>query len=466
MFSAKSRLFAAAIGAVSMGAAAAWAADNTAQQDAKIRELEAKVAALEARQASSAREIAATIDKVLRDAEKRSQLLAAGGDTAAGYDNGFFIRSGAWELRPGAMFQFRGVADFRSDTFGDKGDETETGFEVRRMKFILEGTALTKDLTYCFTWDTEVEGGSLKLSDAWAKYMFADEFGVRLGQFRDPVVREWLVSDGKQLAVERSLMDAVLGGGFTGYTQGVTLIYGNYNKNNPVNVEFGVTDGANQVNTNFAGRPEPLPDPDPTTGLVTPSGHTLDWGIAGRVEVKAMGNWANYQDFSAMGTKEDLLVFGLGGDWSQGGDGDVWMLTADVQYESAAGLGVYAAAIYRDLDDELSGTTESWRDWGLLVQCGYMLNPSWEIFGRYDVIFADNDIVFDDGNTEDTFHEITVGVNYYMGKNGAAGHRAKVTIDLTYLPNGAPGAAPGLGILDANAGENEWILRGQFQLWL
>jgi hypothetical protein len=43
-------------------------------------------------------------------------------------------------------------------------------------------------------------------------------------------------------------------------------------------------------------------------------------------------------------------------------------------------------------------------------------------------------------------------------------HRAKITVDLTILPNGAPDDMPGLGILDANDGGTEIVLRSQFQL--
>ncbi|MGE5608312.1 MAG: hypothetical protein ACM359_03580, partial [Bacillota bacterium] len=162
MTNPKSRMFAAVAGTLALGAAAAWAAEPT-QTDAKIQELEAKVAALESKQAANSKDLAATVDSVLRDAERRSQLLANGGDMGAGYDNGFYIRAGdAWVLRPGALFQFRYVADFRDDattSSGGEKDDTEDGFEVARMRLILEGTAFSPDLTYKFQWETQTEGG-------------------------------------------------------------------------------------------------------------------------------------------------------------------------------------------------------------------------------------------------------------------------------------------------------------------
>lgn len=465
MRNTKSRLFAAVVGTLSMGAAAAFAEPTSQDLQNQVRDLQGKVAAMEAKQASSSKDLAAAIDSMIRDSEKRSQLLATSGEASAGYDNGFFIKAGdAWVLKPGALFQFRNVTSYRTDVTGS-GDAWENGFEVARMKLTLEGNAFSKDLEYAFIWDNTAEDGTLTLTDAWAKYMFADAWGFRAGQFRDPVAHEWLVNDGRQLAVDRSLVDGLLGGGYVGYTQGVTLIYGGYEKNNPLMVEAGYTDGAAQINTDFTGRGNPLPSPEPTVPVVgTPGGHSFDWGIAGRLEYKVMGNWADYADFTAKDTAADLLVFGIGGDWSQGGDGDSFVATIDGQYENAMGLGVYAAGFYRRLEGELVGGGESDDDLGLLLQAGYMLGKSWEIFGRYDIVTLGRDAAV--GSDEDTFQEFTLGVNYYLGKDGSAKHRAKVTVDLTYLPNGSPAVAPGLDVLDANDAQEEWMLRGQFQLWI
>ena len=115
MTNTKSRLFMAVAGVLSLGAVAAWAAEPA--QDIRIQQLEAKVAALETQQAQNSKDLAATVDSVLRDAEKRSQLLANGGDMGAGYDaDGFYIKAGdAWVLRPSILFQFWNVTDYRQN---------------------------------------------------------------------------------------------------------------------------------------------------------------------------------------------------------------------------------------------------------------------------------------------------------------------------------------------------------------
>ena len=104
----RSRL-AASVAALFAAGTVAWAADSNTQPDARVQALESRIATLEAQQAANSKDLAATVDAVLRDAEKRSQLLANGGDMGAGYDNGFYIKAGdAWVFKPGVQFQLPG----------------------------------------------------------------------------------------------------------------------------------------------------------------------------------------------------------------------------------------------------------------------------------------------------------------------------------------------------------------------
>jgi hypothetical protein len=446
MTNPKSRICAAVAGTLTLGAATAWAVEPT--QTERIQALEAQVAELRASQAQNTQDLAATIDRVLRDAEQRSQLLAAGGGMGAGYDGTFYIEGQGWRIQPGAHFQFRTVADFR-DEGDDDGlvdsltDDTEFGFEVRRMKLSLECHALSPDLTYSFVWATDREGGGMFLEDAEVKYMFADLWYVRGGQYKDPVYHEELVSSKRQLAADRSLMNELLAGGVTDRTQGVSLIYGGYDANTPLYVEVMFHDGLNQDNTNYTD-------------------HAFEWGAAGRIEYRAMGDWKSYKDFSAQRNKENLLVIGAGIDYSDAEvDGEVLTAAIDAQFETDK-LGVFGAIVLQAVDETLTPTGDDWTNWGIVLQAGWMLNPAWELFGRYDVTAFDEDVI----PSEDTFHEFTVGVNYFCGDNGSAGHRAKFTVDLTYLPSGSPSEQTGLGILGSGTDEDEWVFRGQFQLVL
>jgi hypothetical protein len=430
-----------ALGAVTRRAAAAAA--EPSQQDAKIAQLEAKIAALEAKQASDSQDLANTIDDILRDAERRSaNLMQANADMSAGYDSGFFIRSGDnFIMRPGAQFQFRYVANNREDVGGDDS-EIEEGFEVRRLKLALEGTVISRELTYKFEWATDRGSGNLVLEDAFGRWMFADMWGTRIGQFKVPVHHEELASSKRFLAVDRSLVNEIVGGGVTDRSQGVSLIYGNYKNDNPLYVEVAFHDGINEDNTNFVE-------------------DDFDFGVAGRAEYKLFGDWKAYSDFTAMKNKEALFVVGAGADLSQSGDAEAIHATIDAQYETAGALGLYGALLLQTV--EPGGDLDDVTNYGGMVQAGYLLNPSWEVFGRYGIILFDDDQPTADGGGEDTFHELTVGFNYFLGDDGAAGHRAKFTVDLTFLPESSPTIGnSGIGVL--GDGDSEIILRGQFQL--
>jgi hypothetical protein len=450
---ARTAVLLAAASAVLAGSAAF--ADQATSEDVRVQQLEAKITALEAKQAQNNQDVAATIDAVLRDAEHRSQLLAAGGEAGGGYDNGFYIHAGDWTLRPGIIFQFRSVTDFRENTSPSGKDQTDNGFEVRRMIAILEGTALTRDLSYFFRWNAKPDVGQQYLEEAWAKWMFSDQYGAKFGQIKQGFWHEWTMSDGRQLAAERSMVNLFLAEGTVGRTQGAALIYGNYDKSNPLYAEVGFTDGANQLNTDFVSK----------TDSATLNGpHFYDFGAYGRVDYKVMGNWGDYNDFTAKGTKQDLLVIGAGVDWSQRGDGDQIAAAADAQWESTWGLGIYGGLLYRYLNSNIAGDDSN--DWGLLIQAGYLLNPSWEVFGRWDFVKFDNTVAFAPGNDEDWFNELTIGVNYFLGNDGSALHRAKFTVDLSYLPDGTPSPLKQAGYTGDNSGHNEWALRAQFQLML
>jgi hypothetical protein len=390
----------------------------------------------------------ADIDHVLKDAERRSSVapvLGAGGGLTAGYDKGFFIKSddGNFLLKPGIQVQFRNVSNFEQDAkHGGDDDSFQNGFEFRRARFRFDGNVFSPKFTYSFVWDTNRANGNVALLDAWGQYAFAKEWAVKAGQFKESVFHERDVSGYQQLAVDRSLNDAILGGNLTDRVQGVALVYGG-TKENPVRAELAYHDGANSKNTDFR------------------DGAT-NWGAGLRGEYKLFGNWADYKDLTAKGSKENLLVFGAGADYTDRDGAGVLLSTADVQFEATDKLVIYGAVHgnFTDPHENASGNGIHRFDWGALAQAGYLVTKQVEVFGRYDVVKLDSDAV----TGEDTFHEITGGVNYYLGKDGQYLHRAKFSLDVTYLPNGAPSDQTQAGILAADG--DEIVVRAQFQLLL
>lgn len=467
-------------GALGMGSAVvAFGADpGTDDLKKQIEALQAQVQKLEQKQeqAVTAREVDATVQRVIEDAEKRSQLLQMEGFTA-GWNDGFKIQSadGNFVLQPYLGTQIRNVTTFRDGNKNGDGDEIQNGFEIRRMKFGFRGNAFTPDLTYNFNWNTSVgdfnpddegstdssslEDGTVFLENAYVQWFFSDDWAVKFGQWKDNWSHEGTVSDFLQLAVDRSLMNQLIGSGQTDYIQGVSLIYAP--RDSKFRGEVAFIDGYSSANTDF--QDDPSNAGNALIGVGTVLGSQGDnFGVSGRFEYAVMGNWKEYDQFTAMGSTEDLLVLGAGFNWTQASSNNVYFYTVDAQWmpASVAGLSVYGAYVGLCQDLNSVPPDDSFTNWGFLLQAGYMLNEQWEVFGRVDYTKFDDE-GFSASDDQDDFWESTIGVNYYMHGQGA-----KFTVDVNWLCNGTPDGVNLTGIGYQPADGTEISIRAQFQLLL
>jgi hypothetical protein len=445
-------------GSVANAAAPAAAEGGPSQQELmdQINALKAQVDRLQATQQSqqdrlTAAEVDATVDSVLRDADRRSQLLQAQGFTA-GYDKGKFkIQSedGNFVLNPNIQLQARYVYNYREEDAADtfEGDATnESGFEIRRMKLAFEGNVFSPNTKYKFQWATNRAGGALTLEEAAVSHRFGESpYAVKFGQYKDVTFHEEITSSKRQLAVDRSMANEQLAGGITDYIQGVAVVWDDGAEGLPLRGEFGYTDGPNSDNTNFVDG-----GGSANFGVANP-----DYGAYGRLAYLAMGDWKAYDDFTAMKNTSDLLVLGAGAFYAEAGGGNAIFHTVDAQAELMGRLGLYAAYYGVRVEPGDDGGEPSY-DLGGVAQAGYMLTDKLEGFGRYSLVKFD-----DAGDDEDTFNEFTAGVNYYF-----SGHAAKLTVDAVWLPDGAPSNDTGIGQLDPDADEEQFMVRGQFQLLL
>src|SRR5947207_1594872 len=110
---------------------------------AQVEQLQAKIAASQPESAAATTERVdrETVNQVLRDAAARQPLADIGGLTAGhSPDIGFIIRSedGNFLLHPWAFVQIRNATTYRENETPSSGD-TQNGFELPRMKFILDG---------------------------------------------------------------------------------------------------------------------------------------------------------------------------------------------------------------------------------------------------------------------------------------------------------------------------------------
>jgi hypothetical protein len=401
----------------------------------KIRDLEQRLATLEQLQADAAprgsADRSATREAVRADAAARGKLDGV----TARYDRGLVFKNAddTFSLKPGVQWQFRGVSTW------DRGsDEIQSGFENRRLWPRVDGFVLSPKLTYSIAAETLRNGGSLQLIDAFVQWQFAEQWALKAGQFKLSAFHERDISAFAQLAVDRSLADTLLGGNLTDRVQGLAIVYGG--KADAIHGQFTFHDGALSANTGVLAE-------------------KADFGVGGRGELKLAGEWADYRDFTARQGQPDLVVLGVGANLTQAGDGNQLLTTADAQWKFGSGLSIYAAA-HANWTSAADAGDEDAFDYGGVAQVGYLVNPKWEPFARYCIVVLDEPSAVD----EHTFHEITAGVNRYLGENGSWGHRAKLTLDLVYLPSGLPSNLSGIG--EVISDEDEFAVRAQFTLQL
>jgi hypothetical protein len=184
-----------------------------------------------------------------------------------------------------------------------------------------------------------------------------------------------------------------------------------------------------------------------------------DFALTGRVEFLAMGDWKQFEDFTSWRGSSNALMIGAALHWQNDSEetnsiaDDLLLYTIDASWESD-GWNLYAAFLGANVDVDGGGDADQY---GLVFQGGVFVADDWEIFGRYDVVFGDDQLF-----PNDEFNVVTFGVNYYIHK-----HAAKFTADIMFIldeTTGAPAVtSTGTGILDS-AEEDQFVLRAQFQL--
>ncbi|MEL7471802.1 MAG: porin [Planctomycetota bacterium] len=373
------------------------------------------------------------------DAAGRASLLQ-GGSTAGHNNRGFYIGSGDgnYTLYIGGYSQFQYVLSFTDDDDAGEGSDTEdfgNGFDLKRARLIFQGNVINPDLTFYVegAFDDAADGetsgseGSFTLLDYWGQYQFDNGVALKWGQFKAPVTRERMVDARHLLAADRSTVDEVFN---AGRTQGIALTY----RDDNIGLIFSVNDGARSGNT-----PWHTSAGSAYTGVAGISGAVpaeADISLTLRGDFKLAGDWERFADFTSFRGAQDVAAM-IGGaiHWQHGGDtaaysgagqvgfpeSDVVVYTIDASVEGD-GWNVFGAFIgtYGDPDsgDEVD-------NYGAVVQGGVFVADQWELFGRWDAIFPD-----DDSAGDDDFHTITVGTNYYFVPES---HAAKFTADFQWF---------------------------------
>jgi hypothetical protein len=323
---------------------------------------------------------------------------------------------------------------------------------------------------------------------AWINYVLAHDtlggdWGVKVGQFKNPVFHEEeATADNSLLLVERSMADNLAGGNSLAgpYVEGLNLQY--TGKDNPLHTQTTFSDGDGSQGTNFTDVTSASP-----ALLGAPSTVTTDkFGASYRVDYKFFGDWVDNTDATGKNSgKTDFLAVGAGLAFDQSdtavstvtGTGSPIALTTTTVHTGTNVLrwdadGTYLASKQFIIYGSFSGDYEEFRgavagrnertDLAELLQAGYFLDPAWELTARGSLVESDDH--FKTGG-ESTFDELGVGLNYFLGDQGDAGNHAKIAGDINYLTNGTPGIA-GLGYQAQAGARGEVVARLMFQIWL
>ncbi len=377
----------------------------------------------------------------------------------------FASRDGNFTLHPGLTLDIRNMTTSRERVPAKNGSEvpavgydTQNGFELTRARFIFDGT-IFKQVTYFFQAQAD-QGNTLTLLDAYASYRFgASPFSFKIGQFKDPVWHERNIAEANQLAVDRSLTEFYLGGGQGSRIQGVALTY----DQDRVRAQVVAHDGFATQNTKFFDAGGVGAGVGGAAG-VTPT----NFGFSGRAEFLALGKrsktvnpFTEYDQFSSIHAVQNILVFGAGADYTQAGNNDLMAHAVDVQFNSTSGLSAYAGYVgtYRDVRTNQGVANGHYYDPGFVVQAAYIFGDKFEPFIRYDYVHLDPaSTAASAGLNSHLVQEFTLGANYYL-----YGQKAKITVDGSWLPDGAPTDSDALGVLK-DSGPYEFTLRAQLQL--
>jgi len=357
------------------------------------------------------------------DRAYQAELLAASQSRAN--SAGMFADAGS-TVKVGGFSQFRWIHNFRDNPSGGSSghDSGYThGFEATRTRLEITGAIGNDNLTFKVDSDFD-KNGEASLQDAYGNYKLDDNNAIKWGQFKLPMLREELVSDVRQLSVDRSIVNTL----FTfGRAQGLMWTY----ESDSIRFMGAVSDGPNTRNTAYNSASEG------------------DLALTGRFEFKWGDDWKRFNDFTSWQNKEMAGLFGAAFHWQHVGNTaavasqpqfNMLQYTLDYSLEGN-GWNFYLAGVGVHNDPDENGT-KSTDDWGVLAHAGIFVSASDELFARWDWVIPDGDRTGDND-----FHTLAVGWNHYFFPES---HAAKFTADVQWFVNEPDQNDLTAGIMDAN----------------
>jgi phosphate-selective porin OprO/OprP len=351
--------------------------------------------------------------------------------------------------------------DPRTDKNGKVTDTEASTWDAKRIKVSMYGYAYTKDLTYGLQLEVRQAGNVKMLQDAFLNYKIIDEAQIKVGQYKTPIFRQELTSDGNLQLVDRSIVvdafkptydiGATLNGkianGLAYYTVGgfggAGQTTGRTNNDNLFAARVAVNPlgdmAYSEADLDISKKPlvsigadyfrntlSLTTTPSGTTSVSTlnntnsnyATASTNGWlGLASAYGSKYGKNSANQSIFANTAAGTDKV--------------DINCVSVDAAFKW---MGLSAQAEYVMAQGESQTTGNLLRAQGYYGQVGYMILPKLEAAFRYSYLDPNRDLA------NDHIIETIGGVSYYFDK-----HRLKLQADVGNIHNQGGGVAASLG---------------------
>ncbi|MFM1847903.1 MAG: hypothetical protein RL417_1377 [Pseudomonadota bacterium] len=293
-----------------------------------------------------------------------------------------------------------------TDNDDDSGKGNTSSFSVKRARLIVSGTALNEEFSYKLEGDFVGGKGAdgaaaANLKDGYLEWNAFDWAALRLGQFKTNLGRQHINSDTALQFADRSVvsdyftLDRQNGAMATSKLMGDELVL-------TAGIFNGESDGESGPNKSGVDTNH--------TGIVT-----LRWNPLGKINAYEEGDvdWT-----------EDLAV-SLGASYGYadsnneiGGvlDGvsqNIVAVDANLKY---LGWSVHAELFNNNAESDDAGYEAD--PTGFYAQLGYFFEPkTMEAAARYSYLDCDNGAGGGDCSGNDSFDEVSVGLNYYWWKH-------------------------------------------------
>lgn len=316
-----------------------------------------------------------------------------------------------------------------SDNDEDVGDKNTSSFDVHKAKISIGGNALHEEFAYYI--NTNFGGESAELDDAWIKWNGCDWFGVKMGQFKTGISRQYNTSDHNLQFAEDSVVSD----------------YFNYGRQAGAHLSSNLMDGALVVGAGiFNGNSD-------GEGKNREGRDTRHLGII-NARYNVMGKMDPFVEGDIDWTDAPALNIGVAYGHSQSENAisetvsdqfDEDIVNADIVFKNMglSIIGEYFVSTAEGDDTDVEVDTQ-----GFYAQAGYFLKPkTLELAARYGYLDCDDGAAGGICSGNDSVNHVSASVNYHWWKN-----QMKAQFGYDVISEDRVGT-------DDNTNSNRWILQ-------